>query len=110
MRRILYLLMILIWLFLISLPLFAFSLAARNQFQWGTPESSHIRLFLIQERDAEGIGLEITRSVTTDPVCLATTVRYVMWAGSADDVAFCQCSDNESGYMLPAVPGTCRLE
>jgi hypothetical protein len=90
-----------------SLPLLAFTLAARNQLQWGEPGRNHIRLFLIQESDAEGIGLELARMVSDSPACLETRVRYLMWSGAPDNVTFCQCMDEQSGAALSATPGAC---
>ena len=57
-RRLAILSFIVIWLILLSLPGLAFSLAARGQLQMGETEGNHLRIFLLQERDAEGIGLE----------------------------------------------------
>ena len=91
-----------------SIPLFSFSLAARNQLQLGADEGSHVRIFLIQERNAEGIGVEITRPDRLSPGCVETSVRYFMWKGEPENVTFCHCIDLESGYALPASPGACR--
>jgi len=101
------LLIILIWLFIISLPLFAFVIAARQQIQLGRGEHNHIRLFLMQEKDAEGVGFEWSRPFSTKPPCTQTTVRYFMWTGEPENVTFCQCFDSESTEALPAILGSC---
>jgi hypothetical protein len=106
-RRLAYLLVILLWLFLLSIPFFMFSLAARQQLQVGSAESSHVRVFLIQERDVEGIGLEIARAAAGEPGCTQTSVRYFMWNGEPENVNFCSCVDLETGKALPASPGAC---
>jgi hypothetical protein len=107
-RRVAYLLAILVWLLLISLPLVAFTLAARNQIQLGSVENSHIRLFLIQESNVEGIGVEVARPYAVEPTCTETSVRYFMWAGEPENVTFCQCRDSTGAY-LSASQGSCRL-
>jgi hypothetical protein len=106
-RRIVYLLVILVWLILMSLPLFSFVLAARNQIQMGSTEGNHIRIFLVQEKDAEGLGLEIKSLDSTNPGCAETSVRYFMWAGKPENVTFCQCVDPATGDALSAIQGAC---
>ncbi|MFN2143167.1 MAG: hypothetical protein ACK2U5_21955 [Candidatus Promineifilaceae bacterium] len=107
-RRLAYIVVIFFWLLLMSIPFFMFSLAARQQLQVGPAEDNHIRVFLIQERDAEGIGLEIARAQANAPGCTQTSVRYFMWKGEPENVVFCSCVDMETGDTLPASPGACR--
>ena len=92
---------------LLSLPLLAFSLAARNQLQWGVAEGDHIRLFLIQEIDAEGIGVELARMASDNPACLETDVRYFMWSGAPENTRYCQCRNAASGELLSSTTGAC---
>jgi hypothetical protein len=101
-------LLILIWLFFISLPIFAFTLAARQQIQLGSDERSHLRIFLLQEKDAKGIGIELARPFSTNPPCSQTSVRFFMWAVPSKNVTFCQCYDPQTNDNLPAVPGVCN--
>ena len=107
-RRLAYFLFILVWLLLLSIPFFSFALAARNQLQLGSPESNHIRIFLVQEKDAEGIGLETTRPNSSGPGCAETSVRYFMWNGDPENVTYCQCLDLETGHALSATQGPCN--
>lgn len=101
-------LFILIWLFFISLPILAFVLAARQQIQIGGDEHSHLRIFLLQEKDAEGVGVELARPFSTNPPCSQTNVRFFMWAGDPKNVTFCQCFDPQTNDYLPAAPGVCN--
>lgn len=105
-RRSAYLLVLLLWLVVISLPFFAFSLAARKQFEFGDPAATYLRIFVIQEKDTEGLGLEYSRPFAPSPGCQQTDVRYFMWSGRGENVTFCQCVDAE-GRPLSAVPGAC---
>jgi hypothetical protein len=102
-----YLVFLLVWLVLISLPTFAFILAARGQIELGSSESQYLRVFLLQEKDDEGLGVEYARSVSSQPHCLQTSVSYFLWAGQAQNVAFCQCIDPTTSSLLPAFPGPC---
>jgi hypothetical protein len=106
-RRLAYLLGILLWLLVLSIPFFMFALAARQQLQIGAAQENHIRLFLIQEKDAEGIGLEIARPEPDNPNCAQTSVRYFMWSGEPENVTFCHCFDPQTGHSLSATPGAC---
>lgn len=105
-RRLTYALLLLAWLLLISLPFAAFSLASRQQFEFGDPQQTYLRIFVLQEKDTEGIGLEYSRLYPQDPSCHQTDVRYFMWSGTGEDVTFCQCLDQE-GQPLSALPGSC---
>ena len=90
-----------------SLPVFAFVLAARNQLQIGPTEGNHLRIFLVQEMDTEGIGIERTRSGSFDLGCAQTNVRYIMWKGRPENVTYCQCRDTETGDPLSAIQSPC---
>ncbi len=102
------LLFIFVWLFLISLPVFAFALAARQQIQFGKDEHNHLRIFLLQQKDAEGIGIELIRPFSESPHCDQASVRYFLWTGSNENVTFCHCYDPQDGGWLPAIAGTCN--
>jgi hypothetical protein len=101
-------LLIIIWFFVISLPIFAFMLATRQQILLGSDERSHLRIFLLQEKDAEGIGVELARPFSTNPLCNQTNVHYFMWVGTPKNVTFCQCFNPQTNDNLPAAPGVCK--
>ena len=101
-------LFILIWLFFISLPIFASVLFTRQQIQIGGDERGHLRIFLLQEKDAEGVGFELARPFSTNPPCSQTSVRFFMWTGDPENVTFCQCFDPQTNEYLPATPGVCN--
>lgn len=100
--------LILIWLLLMSLPFFAFSLAANKQLTVGSDPRSQVRVFLLQERDAEGIGVEWTRPLPGPTPCVRTSVRYFMWAGTPENVTYCQCFDPNTGASLPVDANSCN--
>jgi hypothetical protein len=106
-RRLVYLVIFLAWLVLVSLPFFAFNLAARQQLQLGSSEGSHLRIFVLQEPSAEGIGVEWARPASVRASCMQTDLRYFMWEGEPDNVAFCQCFDTATGAAQSATPNAC---
>jgi hypothetical protein len=101
-RRLLYGVIFIIWLVVMSFPVFAFLLATQGEIQFGNEPRSHLRLFLLQEPDVGGIGVEWTRSFLRQPTCSQTTVTYVLWEGEGDNVSFCHCYDALTGELLPA--------
>lgn len=99
---------VLVWLVFISIPFLMFFLAARGELKVGSQPGTEIRVFLLQEVDAEGIGWEWSRPRSFDDrQCTQTSVRYMMWAGEPENVTFCQCQ-NASGEALPVSAESCR--
>jgi hypothetical protein len=114
-RRLLLLLIILVWLGIMLFPTLAVVLARNGQIQLGNSDGRHWRLFLLQEPDFEGLGLERARPVAPPlsapgAACLQTSVGYWLWAGEApgQDVAFCQCTDPATGASVPDLPPACQ--
>lgn len=101
-RRLGYLIVVIIWLVVMAFPIFAFTLAGRGEMMFGEAAGSHVRLFLLREPDAEGIGVEWTRPYRPQPACTRTSVIYVMWQGRSQNTSYCQCFDESSGAVLPA--------
>ena len=107
-RRFIYLLVTLAWLCVMSFPVVAFILAIQGQIQVGN-DVRHLRLFMLQEPDVQGIGFEWTRPLRQQPPCSRTTVNYLLWEGEGEDVAFCQCYDPLTNEPLPMDLYSCSL-
>lgn len=105
-RRLTYFLVILVWLIIVSLPALAFFVAMNEQVQFGSDPQSHVRIFLLQDQDAQGVGLEWARR--TDGNCARTSLRYWLWEGNADPISYCQCYDEITGSVLPTELSTCE--
>ena len=75
-----------------SLPLAAFRLATRGEILWQRGEASD-RLFVINEPEVQGLGLESVRPVARDdsPACARTRVRFFLWKGEGEGVEYCDC-------------------
>lgn len=101
-RRIVYFLIILVWLLVMLFPITAVFLSSRGQINIGQNPQRHVRIFMVQEDDGDGIGLEWARKARQQPNCTRTTVRYILWDGDADPSTFTQCFDPITGNPLPA--------
>lgn len=75
------------------MPLVAFRLATNGEIRVGQEGGRQVRLFLLQEKETEGIGVQASRPQTDDPSCMMTTVRYFMWRGEGESNQFCICQD-----------------
>ncbi|MEK7278413.1 MAG: hypothetical protein AAB427_13770 [Chloroflexota bacterium] len=93
-----YILGFLLWLVVMLAPCAAITLALRGEINWQRNEYDGDRVWLIQERDQRGLGYSAVRLVgderpTDGPVCVQTTVRFLLWEGSAEgqDTEYCEC-------------------
>lgn len=89
-RRLLYLVIVAIWLVIMLTPLVAIRLARHGQVTLGDA-----RLFLVQSQDANGVGLQTTHAVADQPACHVVRVRYIFWDGGEAGVntVNCACDD-----------------
>ncbi|MCB0006911.1 MAG: hypothetical protein KDE04_10670 [Anaerolineales bacterium] len=97
-RRLLYLLIVLVWLLVMAFPIFAVVLASRGEIQLGDDPANNSRVFLIQEADAEGIGIQTIRETGDDLVCSETSVTYLMWKGEGENSRFCSCAASGASF------------
>ncbi|MCA9936021.1 MAG: hypothetical protein H6662_10030 [Ardenticatenaceae bacterium] len=94
-RKIVYLVALLLWMSLISLPFFAVLVASR-----GEVHLRNARVFLVQERDLQGVGIDWQRplppslNLSPSSTCTKTNVTYLMWEGQAENTAYCSCDDS----------------
>lgn len=92
-RRLLYLLIVLVWLVIMAFPIVAFRLATNGEITWGQETGRQGRLFLLQDTEAEGVGLQSSRPQPGSSACVITTVRYLMWVGEGQNTRSCHCTD-----------------
>ena len=100
-RRFGYALIVILWLALLSLPILAFILAARGELMIGDDQASNIRLFLINEDVAKGIGFQrVTKADNGSEGCFQTSVKYLLWEGQNPglNTSYCSCHDPDTGY------------
>lgn len=114
-RRLLIVLFVLFWLVLLLTPTLAVMLARNGQLRIGLGGERYWRIFLLQQADAEGIGLERGRPVAApdgapDTVrCSQISVDYGMWVGKGPSVNYCQCMDGATGQSVDMTPPVCLL-
>lgn len=109
-RRLAIVLLLFVWALIMAFPVVAVLLATQNQIQIGEEQGRQVRLFLLQEPEQEGIGLEWARPVGRgdEAPCLQTSIFYLMWVGEGQNVTFCQCFAGD-GSLQESYPGSCTL-
>ena len=105
-RRVGYGTLLIIWLVVMAFPTLAFLLAIRGQVQVGDDGRSHLRLFMINEDDGAGIGVEWSRQAGDN--CRLTSVNYLLWEGENQPVRYCQCTDLLNGTVQTIDASQCR--
>ena len=108
-RRFAYSLIVILWLLLMSLPVLAIVLAVRGEVKIGDDQESNIRLFMVTEDEAKGIGFQRVKKANAEREgCYQTSIRYLLWEGqdSGLNVSYCTCRDPETGYADPS--GNCQ--
>jgi len=108
-RRFVYFLLFFLWLAIMFFPCMAFTLSMQQQIEWGDSEGSHVRIFLLQEREKEGVGVEWKRPSGFNSNCHKTSINYLMWVGEGDNTAYCQCVDPQTGDTLLRDPQACHF-
>ena len=102
-RRLLSILFVIVWLVVMSFPITAVLLASRGELQIGG-EQRHLRLFMVQEEENQGVGVQWTRPRLLSD-CLKTNLSYFMWVGEGENATFCQCLDPQTNTLASA--GSC---
>ena len=74
------------------LPLFGCRLITQGVLQFGDEQGRFLNIFMLQEPDREGIGVQWTRSFDAEAQCTRTTVRYYMFVGEGENLNFCECT------------------
>ena len=82
----------------------AFVLATRGEFGVGDARESGFRVFLLNNADRQGIGLERRRQIDREDNCLESKLNYILWEGENEnlDITFCQCFDSDTGFADPS--------
>lgn len=107
-RRFTYLLIIIVWLFFMSLPALAFFVSMNGQVQIGNDTRNHLRIFLLEDAEEEGVGIEWTRPIRSNHSCSRTNITYLLWEGETEPIRYCQCFDELTGDVLPPHLSRCE--
>lgn len=83
------------WFAILLLPCFLIVLAVQQEIviSTGGVPGQQLRLWLISEPDERGLGYSTAsvRQSEATAVCVQTDVRFLLWAGSAQPVSYCEC-------------------
>ncbi len=85
-----------------SLPIFACRLVTTGVLQLGNENGNFLNIFMLQEPDQEGIGVQWSRSFDDEAICTSNTVRYVMFEGEAENLNYCSCTNEPISRPLPS--------
>ncbi|MFK7804079.1 MAG: hypothetical protein AB8G95_20770 [Anaerolineae bacterium] len=85
------------------IPLFGCRLVTQGVLQFGDEDGRFLNVFMLQDPDQEGIGMQWTRTFEHDDqaVCTRTTVRYYMFVGEGENLNYCECSNVSISESLP---------
>ena len=72
------------------------AVAVRGEAQVGSP-GRHVRLFFVDQPEAQGLALETVWPYAQNAACLRVRERFWLWRGSGDSVTYCECN----GSVLP---------
>lgn len=105
-RRLLHIFLLIVWFGIVLFPAMAFILASNQQIQLGSGPQRHVRIFLLQEPESRGIGVEWARRAGNFPSCAETRLVYLMWRGEGEGTRYCSCFDS-NGRLADSAPGRC---
>ena len=83
------------------IPLFACRLITQGVLQFGDEQGRFLNIFMLQEPDQEGVGVQWTRAFDDEAQCTRTTVRYYMFVGEGENFDFCECTEMPVSRPLP---------
>lgn len=113
-RRLGCIIALVIWFAVLLLPCLLIVMATQQEvvISTGSAPGQNIRLWLISEIDERGFALSSASVRRQDEasVCVQTDVRFLLWAGSADPVSYCECYQRDSAGDLTfteATEGVC---
>jgi hypothetical protein len=75
-------------------PCVMFVFVAAGELTWKRGEFVEDRLWLVQEAEAAGIGYSSARIISREsngPVCVRTTVTFLLWQGKSENLSYCEC-------------------
>lgn len=108
-RRVVVFLLLLVWLLVMAFPVVAVVLATQKQIEVGGDAGRQVRVFLLQEREREGLGIEWTRPAAGpegEGGCRETRLVYLMWVGEGENVTYCRCYAGD-GSVQESYAGGC---
>ena len=84
------------------IPIFACRLITNGVLQFGNEHRNFLNIFMLQEPEQEGIGVQWSRAFDDEAICTRTTVRYYMFEGEGENLDFCSCTNEPISRPLPS--------
>lgn len=99
-RRVTYIGIVLLWLVIMTLPALAFVLATQGQIRIGSSSHSGLRVYLLQDFNLQGIGIEWSRPLREEPQCAQTSVNYLILEGDGAELSaeYCYCYEVDTDF------------
>lgn len=92
----------LVFLIILGLiPFFGCRLVTQGVLQFGNEHGRFLNIFMLQEPDQEGIGMQWSRAFDEEAQCTRTKVRYYMFVGEGENSDFCECTHEPVSRPLP---------
>ena len=88
------------------IPIFACRLITNGVLQIGNENGNFLNVFLLQEPEQEGVGIQWSRSFDDEAICTSTSVRYFMFEGEGENLDYCSCTHEPETRPLPT---SCEL-
>jgi len=91
---------LILWFAILLTPCFFIVLAAQQEISisTGSAPGQQIRVWLVSEADQRGLALSTgsMRQIGENTICVQTEVRFLLWAGSAEPINYCECYERAS--------------
>lgn len=110
-RNVGYVLFVVVWLIVMTIPCLSFALVSRGELSWDRSTHDWDRVWLLQESRQRGLGYQSERvisdqSASGGPICVRNSVRYFLWQGSAAgaDTDYCECFAGDGSSAQTTCP------
>lgn len=114
-KRIMFVLGIVVWVLILSIPLILVSLSIVGEFSFQLPgdyPDNRLRVWMVMEPRERGFAysLPLVIEQSEDKLTVETNVRYMLWEGEGEHVIYCQRYNlvNEAWSMSGQTEGECN--
>ena len=83
------------------IPIFTCRLITLGTVQLGSEDGNFLNIYMLQDPEQEGVGVQWTRSFDEEAVCTRTKVRFFMFAGEGENLDYCSCTFEPDSRPLP---------
>lgn len=91
---------LIVWFAILLTPCFFIVLAVQQEISitTGSAPGQQVRLWLVSDADQRGLALSTAsvRQAAENAICVQTDVRFLLWAGEAEPINYCECYERAS--------------